>query len=1100
MEAAEDNSSANTSLKRQRATLAETGDNLLSLSDVNDGQKRPRLESRGQENRTPRASPCGRGAELLIKPDTPMVPSVQQRVQQLAQKGDVAQHCLLDGSTSLSSKHHQHLLSEADFHQRMERFKGPLFRAGPDATPSPGKPRPLNLSNIVSGIQQKLHGDATPSSKQASRIRQEREQELNQLNLQPIRDNAWLKRSSSDSSLCQKQERTLPPSSCTPRSKRLVQWPPVQPYYDVDADMKDGSFTSGAHSSSPSGPGAPSEGRPPPAWKEQTTLQVDLEGGKTVLAKQPVLQLSFSEDGGVFSKAACGEDQKYSEPPAGDDDNVLESTRDESSADNANVSNVTQWNVWTGEDEKEGGSSCVEESMELSTEEESRVWRYPTCQGGDLAKQSEDRCCDSSGEESRILDADHLTIEASTVGKSACPHTNHGRRPSEELHCQDAAATLTSNIDKKMGKEAEVEKSQQDLDEEPDEKPGTGFDAKVENSVPKTLEETQALVGCRTVENDSQRAVGGEPSKKVTFILEPEFINSSTSMESDLSDVDLSSHDDTNTADIIDQMFEEVLEYAEKLEERRSSNEGEKDGAHIESEREEEKEEEEDQVDAKKEECEDELFLPTTSILSPLSKSIEAVVTPLRLDAGAEANPPSLLLTPDETTSPLYSVDAYRTQRQSKMAATIQSVTPRVQRRAPDKPQPGSSTNSKERIATLNEEAAKLQIVINQTLQALSCCTDEEHGRGSLEEAEAEKLLLVSCEKRSACLAEAARLRDGRSSSSSGEDDVTQQPCRATVTITNIQLPLKVEFVCSSYNRSAANHQPSHYFFILIRYGACNIVATPLATAADAQNGDTISFPTCVTLKDIASTFHIDVEVYSLSHTLGTITGMERSTARSRVTPRKLLNTLTKASSTLTSAAVPAFSTHRSSNFTLVGSHKITLASLGHRKFALDKVPFLSPLEGSIYLQVDSQSHSCVQHQGFLTMFELLSGFGVWHRRYFTLDGCTLHYWNHPNDKESKEAEGVISLSSSPNRCVRPVKRDSCARPFTFELVSSLPQDDNQESFSKRWFSADTKQERLDWMEKLNQALLDFHTWKPAASIPVQPSDTSRGNLRESIL
>ena len=46
----------------------------------------------------------------------------------------------------------------------------------------------------------------------------------------------------------------------------------------------------------------------------------------------------------------------------------------------------------------------------------------------------------------------------------------------------------------------------------------------------------------------------------------------------------------------------------------------------------------------------------------------------------------------------------------------------------------------------LNEEAAKLQTVINQTLQALSCCTDEDHGRGSLEEAEAEKLLLVSCE------------------------------------------------------------------------------------------------------------------------------------------------------------------------------------------------------------------------------------------------------------------------------------------------------------------------------------------------------------------
>ncbi|XP_054632141.1 anillin isoform X5 [Dunckerocampus dactyliophorus] len=816
MEAAEDSSIANGSLKRQRAPLVDPGDNLLLLSEVNDGQKHPRLESSGQENCTPVASSSGRGAELMIKPDTPIVPSVRTRVQQLAQKGDVAQYGLPDGSTSLSSKYHQHLLSEADFHQRMVCFKGPLFQAGPDTTHSPAKPRPRNLSSVVSGIQHKLQGDATPSSKQASRIRQnrcvlcvtgqEREQELNQLHLQPIRENAWLKRSSSDPSLSQ-----------------------------VDAEMKDGTITSGAHSSS-------------------------------------------------------------------------------------------------------------------------------------------------------------------------------------------------------------------------------------------------------------------------------------------LTDVDLSSHDDTNTAEVIDQMFEEVLDYAERIEEQQSSNVGtEKHDAHVESER----GKEEDQIYVKKEECQDELFLPTTSILSPLSKSIEAVVTPLkqRLEVSKEANPLSLLQTADETASPLYSVDAYRTQRQSKVPTMIQSVTPSMQRRAPEKPQPRSSNNTREKIATLNEEAAKLQMVINQTLQALSCCTDEEHGRGSLEEAEAEKLLLVSCmstkrcEKRSACLAEVAMLREERSSDSSGEEYVTQQPCKGTVTVRNIQLPLKVEFVCSSYNRSG---QPSHYFFILIRYGASKIVATPLATAVDAQNGDTISFPTSVTLKDIRSTFHIDVEVYSLSHT--TNTGMDRTTTRSRVTPRKLLSTITKTSSSLTSAAIPAFNTHRSSNFSLVGSHKITLASLGHSKFPLDKmtldskirkllgdefqekVPFMSPLEGSIYLQLDSQSHSCVQHQGFLTIFELISGFGLWHRRYFTLDGCTMHYWNHPNDKESKEAEGIITLSSSPNQCVRPVKRDSCARPFTFELVSSLPQD-NQESLTKCWFSADTKQERLDWMEKLNQALFDFHTWKPTPSIPIHhPSNTSRENLRESIL
>ncbi|CDQ82847.1 unnamed protein product, partial [Oncorhynchus mykiss] len=85
-----------------------------------------------------------------------------------------------------------------------------------------------------------------------------------------------------------------------------------------------------------------------------------------------------------------------------------------------------------------------------------------------------------------------------------------------------------------------------------------------------------------------------------------------------------------------------------------------------------------------------------------------------------------------------------------------------------------------------------------------------------------------------------------------------------------------------------------------------------------------------------------------------------------------------------TASTMPPLNTQRTSNFSLVGSHKISLASLGQSKFPLDKmkfegkirrllgdefqekVPFLSPLEGNIYLQLDSESHSNVQHQGFL--------------------------------------------------------------------------------------------------------------------------------------
>lgn len=52
------------------------------------------------------------------------------------------------------------------------------------------------------------------------------------------------------------------------------------------------------------------------------------------------------------------------------------------------------------------------------------------------------------------------------------------------------------------------------------------------------------------------------------------------------------------------------------------------------------------------------------------------------------------------------------------------------------------------------------------------------------------------------------------------------------------------------------------------------------------------------------------------------------------------------------------------------------------------------------------------------------------------------------------------------------------------------------------WFSADTKQEKLDWIEKLSQALLDLHTWSQSSSSAQsqQPEPSSSENLRESIL
>ncbi|XP_013979816.2 anillin isoform X2 [Salmo salar] len=966
-----------TALKRHRDPLSDTEDNVHS-SDVNDVQKRRRLEVLGNENVSPTKKSSTRDrlrCAELVKPDTPALCSVRSRVQQLTQRREgghvLAQRCLSDPGSGVPSikfqdgfKEH-HLIGEAEFSSRVERFRSPTT---PQASPLPANRWPRTLSNAVTNLQLKLEASDTPSSKQASRIRQEREEELRLVRAQPITENVFLKRSFSDSSLT---ERATPPvSSFSPwmmfRRSRRLQWPPFQPWnadLNVTGDepfgVKDGSFT-------------------------ETSV--------------------FTKVDGV-------------EPPIQDTGEVAESS------------------VHMDVPPKEvKGRRMAEEQAECAMD---------ICQGTSLP------------------DEQHEAAEGPVVKE------------------QQKAVSMESKGD----------------DEEPTDEPQS---------------EARGL-------------------KKVTFILEPEMINDSALSELDsssswkresMSEAELSSRDETNTAEMIDLMFDEVLEAAAQ---GRMEEEGEEDTEDhnsgiatamsgmekekTDTELDKDKAEEGEDLEKTKEldsSADELLSFPPSFILSPLSKSVDAVVTPMRL----AANPPSLLLTPEELSTPpadsapLYSIDAYRTQRQSTKPA-IQRVTPRVQRHATEKSHPQPCVNTKERIMVLNEDAAKLHMVIKQTLQALSCCTDEDHGRGSLEEAEADKLLLVSCEKRAALLAEVARLKERGGSASEdleggdgeGDSSMSQQPCRGTVSISSVQLPLKVEFVCSARTRTG---RPTHYFFVLIRYGPCNIVATPLATAVDAQNGDTISFPTSITLQDIRSNFEIDVEVYSLSHSSGNTCNVDlRSSTKSRVTPRKLLSTIKRSNQNVTSSTMPPLNTRRTSNFSLVGSHKISLASLGQSKFPLDKmkfegkirrllgdefqekVPFLSPLEGNIYLQLESESHSNVQHQGFLTMFEVVNGFGAWHRRFFVLEGNHMSYWNHPNDRGSKAAEGSISLSCSSSQSVKPVTRDSCARPYTFELVSSVQtaQQDDQGTLAKCWFSADTGEDRGDWMENLNQVLLDLHTW-----------------------
>ncbi|NXU20379.1 ANLN protein, partial [Pardalotus punctatus] len=444
-----------------------------------------------------------------------------------------------------------------------------------------------------------------------------------------------------------------------------------------------------------------------------------------------------------------------------------------------------------------------------------------------------------------------------------------------------------------------------------------------------------------------------------------------------------------------------------------------------------------------------------------------------------------------------YSVDAYRSQRFKETdRPSIKQVIVRKEDVASKlemkRNGPSDQVNIKKKMQELNNEINMQQTVIYQASQALNCCFDKEHGKGSQEEAEAERLLLFATEKRTALLEELNKLKSegphnkrNKAASKSAEF----APSRGSVSISEMRLPLKADFVCGTAQKPEAGN---YYYVIILRSGAENMVATPLASTASSLNGDALTFTTTFTMHDVSNDFEVNIEVYSwvLEHAHSSTNKVLFFEHCSILIMCFFMSSLQLFSTAMASPGGP--NAIRSTNFILVGSHKLSLSSVGNTKFALDKVPFLSPLEGHIYLKLKCQVDSLVEEKGFLTMFEDVSGFGAWHRRWCVLSGNCISYWTYPDDEKRKHPLGRINLANCTNHQIEPANREFCARPNTFELITVRPQrEDDRETLvsqcrdtlcvTKNWLSADTKEERNLWMQKLNQVLVDLRMWQPDA-------------------
>nr|XP_039272836.1 anillin-like isoform X2 [Styela clava] len=497
---------------------------------------------------------------------------------------------------------------------------------------------------------------------------------------------------------------------------------------------------------------------------------------------------------------------------------------------------------------------------------------------------------------------------------------------------------------------------------------------------------------------------------------------------------------------------------------------------------------------------------------------------------------------------PVYTISSYRTEKRRQSIGRVDKRVVRneaanakaamIKKQAPDK------RPVNEIISDMMAQVSAQQRVIQQASAALNCCYDAHHGKGTITEVEAEKLLLITSERRLALLAEIQQLKQKRTS---GRDESNFKPCSGVLVVGGLRLPLRTEYIFSIANKRDAGELRNHYYFVLVRNGH-QMFATQLASTLGDLSGDSLVFKDDFTIGNLSSDFKIVLEVYSLNHRTradgipvqdkakGKLSGIlhkRRSGDMKRLLSEAVEKTRNKVKKAATSSkntqkqqtdSKNSFDTDKSltpkklrtskrtshmpsmmspggpnairiSNFSLIGSTTITLGAITGRKFALQKVPFLSPISGQILCKFSSNFESSISQRGFLTMFDDVGGLGAWHRRWCALRQGKLYSWTYPDDEQYKKPLMSLALRECISRDITTVERILCARPNTFELRTMRPrrQGDRQNLISedtgsvittKHWLSADTKEERIAWIESLNQALVDVRAWDMDALKP----------------
>ncbi|KAH8371174.1 hypothetical protein KR093_006388, partial [Drosophila rubida] len=391
------------------------------------------------------------------------------------------------------------------------------------------------------------------------------------------------------------------------------------------------------------------------------------------------------------------------------------------------------------------------------------------------------------------------------------------------------------------------------------------------------------------------------------------------------------------------------------------------------------------------------------------------------------------------------------------------------------------AAQAQEKIKKLLSEVCKQQQVIGQASQALNLCAATVEFSGSTESVEGERYLLLATHRRQACLDEVQRLRVENSIRPVGAPKE-----KGLLTVKDITIPLRQEYV----RKLATGNNNGHHLVCLLKYNE-HVLATK--TVPTMPGLLSVKFPDVLQLNNVYADFRITLEIYGmvaqrdqLPHELKYHINVNKKGGIK--TPKKKGGENRLVMPPVQSPAGPHVV--RTPQLVQYGFAIFSLREIQRTSWTLTQVLGVSPLDGAVHMKVNCELSVSVEYKGFLTMFEDISGFGAWHRRWCNLNGSALNFWKYPDDEKKKTPMGSIDLNACTSQKVGIAPRDICARLNTMLLECERPAlESDKESLIivpngrtttiRHLLSADTKEEREEWSAYLNKALTLLRAWGP---------------------